>query len=100
MPYMDPRLVISPKASIRNLRVLYDGGEFTDGKPWSGWSLAEFEWDGSPAVGARWNGDERGIGNPQSRGVATWFVLPGPLAMAARSALEGLTDNPAVSRRF
>ena len=99
MPYIDPRLVISPKASIRNLRVLHDGGEFAKGNPWSGWALAEFEWDGSPAVGARWNGDERGVGNPQSRGVATWFVLPDPLAEAARKSLEDAPNGRPVPRK-
>ena len=89
MPYIDPRLVISPKASVRNLHVLYDGGEFVEGDPKSGYAIAEFKWEGSPAVGVRWNGDERGVGNPQSRGVATWFVLPPPLAEVARKSLEG-----------
>lgn len=32
-------------------------------------------------IGVRWNGGEgEGVGNPQSRGVATWFILPEPIA--------------------
>jgi hypothetical protein len=50
-----------------------------------GWSLAELIWDDSPAVGVRWNGDpnEPGVGNPQSRGLPTWLILPRPLAEIA-----------------
>ncbi len=41
------------------------------------WSLAVGEWDGERCLAARWNGDiERPKGNPVSRGMPTWFVLP------------------------
>jgi hypothetical protein len=82
MAYVHPSLVISPKASIApgSVRVLYDGGEWREGEPWTGWSVAELEWDGSDAVGIRWNGGGASMGNPQSRGVPTWFILPDPIA--------------------
>jgi len=55
------------------LEVIYDGKEH-------GWSLARMNWEGEPIIGMRWNGgSESGIpsiGNPQSRGKPTWFVLP------------------------
>jgi hypothetical protein len=34
-------------------------------------------WEDEDRVGIRWNGaDGPGVGNPQSRGNATWFILP------------------------
>jgi hypothetical protein len=82
---IDPRTVLSPKASIRNLNVIFDGGLWDDANPrWSGWSMAELIWEDSPAVGVRWNGQVgEGVGNPQSRGLPTWFILPEPLARIA-----------------
>lgn len=81
MAYVDPNLVKSPKGRVDDLHVLHDSGE-------GGFSIAEMTWDGKPgAVGARWNGgDGEGMGNPQSRGIPTWFILPEPLANWARDA--------------
>lgn len=78
MAYIPPSLVTSPKSRIRDLEVVCDAGE---GK----WAVAKFKWDGRPVVGVRWNGGSGGakqpeIGNPQSRGIPTWFVLPDELA--------------------
>jgi hypothetical protein len=51
------------------VRVLRDGGPGEH-------SYALAFWDGRPVLMGRWNGtDEAPIGNPQSRGLATWFVL-------------------------
>jgi hypothetical protein len=41
----------------------------------------------------RWNGDSEdqrfpGIGNPQSRGVPTWFILPEEIAEVVISMLK------------
>jgi hypothetical protein len=82
MAHFDPRRVQSPKAWVGkdSVNVIYDGGEWQRNDPWAGWSVAELEWDGSPAVGIRWNGDDNSVGNPQSRGVPTWFILPDPIA--------------------
>ncbi len=90
MPYVDPRMVSSPKVSITpgSVRVMHDGGEWQKGDPWTGWSVAQMEWDGSPAVGMRWNGDASGVGNPQSRGVPTWFILPDPMAQLVLERLS------------
>lgn len=77
MSYITPDMVVSPKNKITNVDVLIDNGE-------DSWSLAEVVWEGRVNIGIRWNGsskqgvDQRfnGIGNPQSRGVPTWFILP------------------------
>ena len=40
-------------------------------------SLAIGRWDGRPALAMRWNGtDDEPLGNPQSRGLPTWFIVP------------------------
>jgi hypothetical protein len=73
MNYIDPSTVLSPKGSIEDLQIIYNGGEHS-------WSLARMTWDGTPVIGMRWNGGltegRIGIGNPQSRGYPTWFVVP------------------------
>jgi len=73
--YIDPNTVVSPKGSWKLKRVLYNSAQVSQQ---GGWSVAEGEWDGNPCVGVRWNGsaNEDGVGNPQSRGHATWFIVP------------------------
>ena len=88
MGYTPPELVLSPKGRVKDLKVIYDGGE-------NSWSLAQMIWDEYKAVGIRWNGgseDKRfpGIGNPQSRGVPTWFILPEEVADTVRVLVKRL----------
>lgn len=68
MAYMKPELVTSPKGRWKLIDVLFDGGEGED-------SLAIGEWDGQRVLAVRWNGHDGGIGNPQSTGRPTWFIL-------------------------
>ncbi|OAV63442.1 hypothetical protein Barb4_03819 [Bacteroidales bacterium Barb4] len=73
MGYITPDTVLSPKALISDLSVVYDGGI-------EEWSLAEMKWGSEEVLGIRWNGSsDSPIGNPQSRGIATWFILPSAL---------------------
>jgi len=79
------------KGRVKNLKVLKDFGE-------GNYSVAEMLRDDNPAVGVRWNGGDsgdmfQGLGNPQSRGIATWFILPEPLAKLALDNLDKLTAN-------
>lgn len=70
--YITPKNVKSPKNRITgDIQVLCDNGA-------SSWSLVRLIWDGKECYGIRWNGNDsdNGIGNPQSRGVPTWFILP------------------------
>jgi hypothetical protein len=73
MSYIHPKDVTSPKGSLEDIEVIYNGGE-------NSWSLARMKWDNSPVIAMRWNGGSSNgrpsIGNPQSRGHATWFVVP------------------------
>ena len=71
MAYIDPRKVDSPKSHWKLIDVLFDGGDDDA-------SLAIGEWDGERRLAMRRNGSDQypGIGNPQSRGLPTWFMLP------------------------
>ncbi len=56
-------------------------------------SVARILWDKEEVVASRWNGnDEQPLGNPVSRGHATWFVVDEYAAAkveeAARAAAE------------
>ncbi len=68
--YVPPMDVTAPRRRWTLVEVLVDFGEREA-------VLALGRWEGSPVLAVRWNGDsERPIGNPQSRGMATWFILP------------------------
>ena len=81
--YKKPQLINSPKGKVDVIKVLFDGGE----NP--AYSLAIIKWEGVLKLGIRWNiadsewedakkqnGMAECIGNPQSRGHSTWYVLP------------------------
>lgn len=93
MSYIPPADVISPRKSITNVRVLIDEGE-------ENFSLAELQWDGEERMGLRWNGStDSPIGNPQSRGIPTWFVLPEAIAeLVAREFARNLHDTGGITR--
>jgi hypothetical protein len=93
MGYQDPRHVKSPRAAVTHLKVIYDGGEqAVAGEDLSGWSIAELEWYEEPVLACRWNGSSQGdsaaLGNPQSRGLPTWFIIPKPLRDAVRARVK------------
>jgi len=92
MPYIDPTTVQSPKGLVKDLDVVYDKGPVEQS-----WSIATLKWAEKDAVGIRWNGDaDKGTGTPQSRGHATWFIVPEEIAEAvlkAASALEKDKDR-------
>lgn len=89
MSYVRPQDVQSPRRHWRTGKVLYDGGE-------GGFSVTEGQWENEEGrwedrVGIRWNGKAGSeIGNPQSRGQPTWFVLPPDLERAVRKSVEAL----------
>ncbi|MBI5970640.1 MAG: hypothetical protein HY884_05750 [Deltaproteobacteria bacterium] len=83
MSYIKPKMVTSPKSSLSKIvKVHRDEGA-------GEWSLAELEWDNYIRLGVRWNGDSNNpIGNPQSRGISTWFILPDEIAEAVKEKLK------------
>jgi hypothetical protein len=95
MSYVDPRTVLSPRGSIKDLQIIYDGKE-------NGWSLARMKWDGSPVMAMRWNGGSvngiPSIGNPSSRGYPTWFVVPDDVGAAIEKMLKPALELPPTSQ--
>ena len=90
MSYVKPQDVHSPKSRWRLRRVLFDSGE-------GGWSAAEGQWDNdglwSEVLAIRWNGSGgTEIGNPQSRGLATWLIVPEELKETIREAIARLPE--------
>lgn len=82
--YHDPKTVLSPKDRVKSVEVIYDEGP-VDGS----WSVAQIEWEGSPVIGIRWNGDSRSHkGLPQARGNPAWFIVPNELADAVLNAAQ------------
>ncbi len=69
MSYINPETVLSPKKNWQLVEVILDKGA---GNP----AYAIGLWDHQRRIGFRWNGtDNNPLGNPQSRGLATWTML-------------------------
>ena len=82
--YHDPKTVLSQKERVKSVEVIFDKGpvDFS-------WSVARLNWDNSPVVGIRWNGDRSSTkGLPQARGNPTWFVVPKELESAVLNAAQ------------
>lgn len=88
MAYIHPQMVLSPKAGVSNLQVIYDGGE-------GQWSAARMNWYSSEVLALRWNGEDGSVGNPQSRGVPTWFVVPDELSDCIEKRIVELKSQTA-----
>jgi hypothetical protein len=101
-----PEEVTSPRRRWTLFQVIHNDGE-------GNIAIALGKWKGSATVGLRWNGKPtRPIGNPQSRGLATWFILPetlwdGVIATLGKKQREAanfflkftLDDVPKTARR-
>jgi hypothetical protein len=87
MAHVRPEEALSPKNRMGGvLEVIHAGGE-------NEMSVARILWDKEEVIAARWNGDDkRPLGNPISRGRATWFVIEeyaaADVERAARAAAE------------
>ena len=96
MPYIPPEEVLSPRSQVRGvIEVIHDPGE-------DGMSVARIQWGDEVVIATRWNGNSKQpLGNPVSRGHATWFVVDGYAAasveQAARAAAEQ-SPNSLVAR--
>ncbi len=80
--YHDPATVTNPKKFIKQVDVLYNGGD-------DGFSLAVIDWEGTTHIGIRWNvafkeqadtekqaGRAMCDGSPSANGIPSWFILP------------------------
>jgi hypothetical protein len=82
MSYILPSDVISPKAMWTLVDVVLDKGP-------GNCAYAIGMWDKQRRVGFRWNGtNDNPIGNPQSRGLATWTMLDRALHAAVLQQVE------------
>ncbi len=90
MAYVNPSSVLSPRGLVKNIDVIYDKGPVQES-----WSIATLQWNEHDAVGIRWNGDadKMGNGTPQSRGHATWFIVPDEIAEAVLKAAGALEKD-------
>jgi hypothetical protein len=85
--YVIPIEVISPKRQWTLVSILYDRGENQA-------AVAMGLWEDRPVLAMRWNGGEGNpIGNPQSRGLATWFIVPDEFKQAILSLLQELAPE-------
>ena len=93
MSYIDPETVHAPKSHWKLHEILFNTGN-------GGWSVASGEWDGEESLAIRWNGREGddGVGSPQSRGYATWFLIPSALESALRREVETLSEERIICR--
>ena len=90
--YTTPGDVISPKRRWTLVSVLYDKGE-------NNAAVAIGRWDGKPALVLRWNGnDDNPIGNPQSRGLPTWFIVPDEFHSSILDALDSVVTRLHIMR--
>jgi len=93
--YITPDKVISPRRNWRLIRVLEDGAQYDSEKQHV--AIAIGTWDNDPVLAMRWNGRKgHPIGNPQSRGLPTWFVIPKRLHTAVIETLS--RDNQVLVR--
>ena len=88
MAYVHPEEALSPKNSMGGiLEVIHAGGE-------NEMSVARILWKDKEVVAARWNGDDqRPLGNPVSRGHATWFVIEDYAAAAIEAAARAAAEQ-------
>ena len=72
---MRPEEVVYPRKNLKDVKVLYI--DETDD-----FSIASVLWKEDRRIAIRWNGSGNNLGYPQSRGRATWFILPQKVALA------------------
>jgi len=80
--FVQPEDVTSPRQHWSLIKVLYKGDE-------EEYSIALGRWDNKPCLGVRWNACEwRPVGNPHSRGLPTWFIIPKPLEAGVLASIK------------
>lgn len=76
--YILPQDIISPQDHWNMECIVYDGSQ-------GNIAVAFGQWDGDNVIAMRWNGYSRAheeLGNPQSSGHPTWFILPNDFGVA------------------
>jgi hypothetical protein len=94
MAYIPATDVLSPKKQWSLIAVLEDNGPNQA-------SLALGRWDNKLCLAMRWNGTaDNPIGNPQSRGLPTWFIVPEGYVEAILGADTLTADKLSLARNF
>ena len=91
--YVKPENVCSPKKTISGVKILLDQGKGKDK-----FSIASLIWDNKSRIGIRWNGDDYSVGQPQSHGVPTWFILPKEIALSYAETINNVEMKAAIAR--
>lgn len=93
MGYILPDQATSPRQHWSIIKVLVPAAS-------ERMAIALGKWDGQPVIGLRWNGtDEAPVGNPQSRGLPTWFIVE--LGTYTEAIIEALpTESRDLVRQF
>jgi hypothetical protein len=88
MSYVRPEEVLSPRNLVGGVvEVIHDPGE-------NRMSVARILWNDKEVIATRWNGnDEQPLGNPVSRGHATWFVVDEYAATQVEEAARAVAEN-------
>lgn len=84
-----PDEVTAPRLHWALIKILFRGDpDDPEQHDPEGYSLAVGMWDRRPCLAIRWNANEdRPVGNPQSRGLPTWFIIPEALVKPLLSTL-------------
>lgn len=86
--FVEPEDVTAPRQRWSLIKVLYRGEKKPEDDS-KDYSIAIGRWDGNPCLAIRWNANkERPVGNPHSRGLPTWFILPEKLHAKVLETLE------------
>ncbi len=94
MSYIKPTDVHSPKLRWVLIAVLDEAKE-------GDCALALGRWDGEVTLAMRWNGhDDNPIGNPQSRGLPTYFRVPAKYHEALLTSGTLSPDKLILARSF
>lgn len=86
-----PETVYSPKGKVSQVEVLLNRGE-------DSFSIAALKWDNEPRIGIRWNGNRESIGQPQSCGYPTWFILPREIALSYADSIGDIEMKAVIER--
>ena len=85
--YITPDKVVSPRRMWTLIRVLETGDK--EDSHGNRVAICIGSWEGETVLGMRWNGgNDNPIGNPQSRGLPTWFIVPRRLRDAVIKTLS------------
>ena len=88
--YPLPEDVTAPRMKWKLIRVLFKGDpeDPTNHIP-DNYSVAIGMWENETCLAMRWNaGEGRPVGNPSSRGLPVWFIIPKELQAPILSTLD------------